>query len=245
MRHYPAILLAMALAACQDPAANYVNKSVDTSLLQAATQSEETGGWLAAVATYRPLYERRPDDPVAAAGLIRALRNTGQLPEALRIANEAAPKFPQDARVIGEQGKAILASRDIPAALKTLQIAASLPNADWTIYSAIGVAHDLAGQNDAAQRAYARALEMSPDNPTVQNNLALSLALSGNIEGAIAKLEPQGIAGRTTPQTRQSLALLYALRGDLDRTEGLVRKDLPEKLAQENLDYYRLLSGFH
>ena len=243
MRHSSAILLVVALAACQDPTATYVNRSVDTSLLQAATHSEESGGWLAAVATYRPLYERRPDDPVAAAGLIRALRNTGQLTEALRIANEAEPKFPQDARVIGELGKAQLASRDIPGALKTLQKAASLPNADWTIYSAIGIAHDLAGQNEAAQRAYAKALEMSPNNPTVQNNLALSLALSGNIDRAIANLEPHGIADRTTPQTRQSLALLYALRGDLDRTEGLVRKDLPEKLAQENLAYYRLLSG--
>jgi Flp pilus assembly protein TadD len=245
MRHSSAILLVLALAACQDPTTNYVNKSVDTSLLQAASQSEETGGWLAAVATYRPLYERRPDDPVAAAGLIRALRNAGQLGEALRVANEAAPKFPQDAHVIGEQGKAVLASRDIPGALKILQTAASLPNADWTIASAVGIAHDLAGQYDAAQAAYARALEMSPDNPTVQNNLALSLALAGNIDAAIAKLEPQGIVSRTTPQTRQSLALLYALRGDLDRTDELVRKDLPEKLAQENLAYYRLLSGFH
>jgi Flp pilus assembly protein TadD len=244
MRQCPAILLALALAACQDPAANYVNRSVDTSLLQAATRAEETGGWLAAVATYRSLHERRPDDPVAAAGLARALRNAGQLPEALRVANEAALKFPRDAHVVGEQGKALLASRDIPGALNALQAAASLPDADWTIHSAIGVAHDLAGQHDAAQQAYARALELSPGNPTVQNNLALSLALSGNIDAAIAKLEPHQISDKTTPQTRQSLALLYALRGDLDRTEELVRKDLPEKLANENLAYYRLLNGY-
>lgn len=242
MRHYPAILLVLALAACQDPTTNAVNRSVDTSLLQAATQAEQSGGWLAAVATYRSLYERRPDDAAAAAGLVRALRNSGQLAEALRIANEAAPKFPQDARVQGELGKALLASRDVPGALKTLQAASGLENADWTIHSAIGVAHDLAGQHDSAQQAYARALAMSPDNPTVQNNLALSLALSGNIDGAIAKLEPQGFA-RTTPQMRQSLALLYALKGDLARTESLVRKDLPEKLANENIAYYRLLNG--
>jgi Flp pilus assembly protein TadD len=244
MRHSTAILLVLVLAACQDPTTNYVNKSVDTSLLQAAAQAEEGGGWIAAVATYRSLYERRPDDPVAAAGLIRGLRNSGQLAEALRIANEAAPKFPQDARVVGEQGKALLATRDIPGALKTLQVAGNLPNADWSIHSAIGIAHDLAGQHEAAQSAYARALQMSPDNPTAQNNLALSLALSGNIDAAIAKLEPQSVVSKATPQTRQSLALLYALRGDLDRTEELVRKDLPEKLANENLAYYRLLNGF-
>lgn len=244
MRHHPAILLVLALAACQDPTTNAVNRSVDTSLLQAATQAEQSGGWLAAVATYRSLYERRPDDPAVAAGLIRALRNSGQLSEALRIANEAAPKFPQDARVQGELGKALLASRDVPGALKTLQAAAGLENADWTIHSAIGVAHDLAGQHDSAQKAYAQALAMSPDNPAVQNNLALSLALSGNIDAAIAKLEPQGFA-KTTPQMRQSLALLYALKGDLARTESLVRKDLPEKLANENIAYYRLLNGLH
>jgi Flp pilus assembly protein TadD len=243
MRHLWAALAALALAACQDPTTNYVNKSVDTSLLQAAAQAEQSGSWLAAIATYRSLYERRPDDPAIAAGLVRALRNAGQLPEALRVAVEAAPRFPQDARFLGEQGKVLLAMRDLPGALKTLQTASTLPNADWTIFSAIGIAHDLAGQHDAAQLAYARALEMSPDNLTVQNNLALSLALSGNIDAAIAQLEPKGIGSRTTPQTRQSLALLYALRGDLDRTEALVRKDLPEKLANENLAYYRLLNG--
>ena len=243
MRYFWVIVCGLTLAACQDPAANYVNKSVDTSLRDAAIEAEQGGSWLAAVATYRSLYERRPEDPEVAAGLIRALRNAGQLSEAQRIANEAGPRFPQDPRVVGEQGKVQLAMRDIPGALKTLQTAAELPNADWTIFSAIGFAHDLAGQNEAAQRAYARALELSTDNLTVQNNLALSLALSGNIDAAIAKLEPQDIGARSTPQTRQSLALLYALRGDLNRTESLVRKDLPEKLANENLAYYRLLNG--
>jgi Flp pilus assembly protein TadD len=245
MRQVPAALLLLALAACQDPTTSYVNKSVDTSLLQAAAHAEETGGWLAAVASYRSLHERRPEDPVAAAGLIRALRNAGHLPEALRVANEAASKFPKDASVVGERGKVLLATHDVPGALKVLQEAAGLPGADWTIHSAMGVAHDLAGQHDAAQHAYDRALELSPDNLAVQNNLALSLALAGDIDAAIAKLQPQGIIGKTTPQTRQSLALLYALRGDLDRTEALMRKDLPEKIANENLAYYRLFAGLH
>jgi Flp pilus assembly protein TadD len=237
------VLLALALGACQDPAKNYVAQSVDTSLMQAATHAENSGGWLAAVATYRSLYERRPDDPAVAASLVRALRNTGQVQEAVRIAAEAAPKFPQEPRILGEHGKALLAARDLPGALRTLQAASELPGADWTIHSAMGVAYDLGGQHEAAQRAYAKALELSPDNLTVQNNLALSLALSGNIDAAIAKLEPQSFGQRDNPQTRQSLALLYALRGDLNRTESLVRKDLPEKLANENLAYYRLLNG--
>jgi Flp pilus assembly protein TadD len=236
-------LIALGLAACEQTGQTQVSAQVDASLRQAAVQAEQTASWPAAVATYRALYDKRPDDPEIAAGLIRALRNSGQTAEALRVGVAAAAKHAGSALVIGEQGKAMLAARDLSNALRTLQTAAALPEADWTIHSAMGIAYDFAGQHESAQAAYARALALSPDNLTVMNNLALSLALSGNLDAAIARLEPQNAMQRTTPQTRQSLALLYALRGDLGRTENLVRRDLPEKLANENLAYYRLLTG--
>ena len=44
-------------------------------------------------------------------------------------------------------------------------------------------------------------------------------------------------------QIRQNLALLYALRGDLEETEKLVRQDLPERVVKENMAYYRQLAS--
>jgi hypothetical protein len=46
---------------------------------------------------------------------------------------------------------------------------------------------------------------------------------------------------RGSLQARQSLALLYALKGDTAKAEPLIRGDLPEKLAAENLAYLRRL----
>jgi Flp pilus assembly protein TadD len=48
---------------------------------------------------------------------------------------------------------------------------------------------------------------------------------------------------RRSPQARQSLAVLHAIKGDVDKAEPLVRGDLPDKQAAENMAYYRLLGS--
>ena len=40
-------------------------------------------------------------------------------------------------------------------------------------------------------------------------------------------------------QHRQNLAFLQAIKGDLTSAEILMRRDLPEKMVEKNLEYYR------
>src|SRR5689334_17815139 len=89
-------LVALGLSACEQTGQT-VSGQVDASLRQAALQAEQTGSWPAAAATYRALYEKQPDQPDVAAGLIRALRNSGQIAEALRIGAAATAKHPGSA----------------------------------------------------------------------------------------------------------------------------------------------------
>src|SRR5262249_51670130 len=138
---------------------------------------------------FRALVQRNPTDPNAALGLVRALRNAGQPDEAVRFGAAVVAQHPQDAKLLAEYAKARVATRDVSGAIETLQQAIEAAPADWTLRSALGIAYDLADEHEKAQEAYLKALEIAPGNPTVTNNLALSLALSGNLEGGIAKLE--------------------------------------------------------
>jgi Flp pilus assembly protein TadD len=235
---------ALTLAAC-DPSkpAQDIDTAVNESLRQGAVRSEAAGGWPEAVAGYRTLYQRQPTDPAVAVSYLRALRNAGQADEAVRVGAEALTKNGDNPKILSDYGKARLAAHDAQGALPLLRAAAAHEPNDWSLYSAIGVATDLLGDQAAAQEAYLKALELSPSNPAVTNNLALSLALSGNIDGGIAKIESLGPAIRRLPQTRQSLALLYALKGDVAKAEPLLRDGMPDKIASDNLAYYRQLNA--
>jgi Flp pilus assembly protein TadD len=243
---YTAVLLAVAaaLAACQETPQRPMGEAVDQTLRQGAADAAARGGWSEAASSWRLHYERNPNDAEAAAGLVRSLRLAGRIDEAVKIGAEASQRMPGDARLLAEYGKARLAARDVEGAVPVLRAALAQAPGDWTLLSALGIADDLRGRHVEAQASYLKALELAPNNPAVTNNLALSLALSGNIDAGIVRLlELQAPLRGGTPQTRQSLALLYAMKGDLAAAERLVGADLPPKLANENMAYYRLLAG--
>jgi Flp pilus assembly protein TadD len=231
------------LVGCQDGPEKSISSALDATLRQSAAQATALGGWPEALTGYRLLYERNPDDPDAALGYVRALRNVGQVDEAVRLGALSLVRYPDDARLLGEYGKARLAARDLPGAVETLTAAIARSPGDWSLHSALGITYDLVGQHEKAQDAYLKALDVSPNNPTVTNNLALSLALSGNLDGAIARLEHVGPPLRGSVHARQSLALLYAMKGQVTRAEPLVRKDLPARVAEENLAFFERVGG--
>jgi len=233
------LALGAALAACQDMPQRNIAEAVDQSLRQGGASAAAAGGWQEAAASYRTLYQRNAADPTAALGLVRSLRNTGQAEEAARIGAAAVTRHPDNPALLAEYGKARLAAGDVAGALETLSTAAGRAPGEWSVHSALGVARDLNGDHRGAQEAYRAALDLAPGNPALLNNFALSLALSGDLDGGIAQLENTRLRG--TAQTRQSLALLYALKGDATRSAALVRRDLPERQAAENLAFLRQL----
>ena len=78
----------------------------------------------------------------------------------------------------------------------------------------IGVADDFIDQHGEAQARYRRGLELAPGDAGLTVNLALSLALTGDYDQAIARLRPLAGGPSGTPHDRQTLALIYGLKGD-------------------------------
>ena len=104
-----------------------------------------------------------------------------------------------------------------------------------------GVALDMLGRHSEAQQCYRDVLARSGGDRAARNDLALSLALSGKYDEAVATLAPLALSSDAGPQLRQNLAVIYGLQEDSARAEKLSRIDLDEMAAAENLALFARL----
>ena len=104
-----------------------------------------------------------------------------------------------------------------------------------------GVALDMLGRHVEAQASYRGALAGAPDDVAGRSDLALSLALSGQYDEAIAIMTPLVRAPSATPRLRQNLALIYGLKGDQASARALSLADLGAKDTEDNLQFFAML----
>lgn len=218
------------------------SERVDATLRDAAASAEQRGDYLGALSHYRSAYKRDKTNLTTILGLSRALRNVGRPKEAIAINERGLQVYKRNPDILAELGKAQLADGDPMAAIDSLSRSGALQPGDWRVDSALGVAYDRIGMYDQAARRYQFALEQNATNPVVLNNIALSKAQIGKLDEAIVILEKAASMPDATAHVRQNLALLYAAKGRIDSAEQLVRRDLDEQTANDNMLYYRWLS---
>ena len=142
----------------------------------------------------------------------QAARRSGDLTGATRILSQLVLLAPDDARVVGEYGKTLAAQGRSDDAIAFLERATQIDPADWSLYSAEGVAYDQKGNYQAAQNLYGRALMLKPGEPSVLNNAALSHMQAGDLDGA-EKLLRQATPGTPEfPRITENLALVQSLK---------------------------------
>jgi Flp pilus assembly protein TadD len=105
----------------------------------------------------------------------------------------------------------------------------------------LGVARDLQGKHAAAQEAYRRALELNPGLKSAQQNLALSLAVSGRAQEGATMLNQMANAGNGGRKLRDNLAVALALAGDTNEAGQVLREELNPADTARALDGYRAL----
>jgi Flp pilus assembly protein TadD len=88
---------------------------------------------------------------------------------------------------------------------------------------------------------FAKALALSPDQPSVLNNLALSYALDGNSAEAEQLLRKAQRGAGQTPKMQENLALVLGLRGRYDEVRSAGQAALPPAKADQNVAYLREL----
>ncbi|MEQ9200271.1 MAG: hypothetical protein RLN80_09800, partial [Rhodospirillales bacterium] len=119
--------------------------------------------------------------------------------------------------------------------------AAKARSGDPAILNALGVARDLTGAHAEAQTVYLSGLQAVPDDPALNNNLALSLALGGLFDAATDLMKELIAQPSASRRDRQTLALIHALAGDLDAAERVASDDLSGAELSQNIRFYRAL----
>jgi len=215
---------------------------IEPTLRQAAMLAERNASYGEAAQHYAGLHAKHPEDKTITLALARNLRFSGNPQKAIAVINSSAAAQSPDALMLLELGKDYLDADQLNLAKPTLERAKAAAPLNWEILSSLGVVYDYDGNYQQAQQQYDAALFLDPENPTILNNKALSLAQQGQLDEAVKTMKLATDQPSASAQARQNLALLMALKGDADAAERLARKDLPPAVAEANIEYYRALA---
>jgi Flp pilus assembly protein TadD len=215
------------------------------SAMQAAKSPATTGSVPAtanprqAMEVWGERYRANPGDSVAAINYAQALRGIGQRAQAVAVLEQATIHNGANMELLGAYGRALADVGNHEQALQVLNRAHTPDRPDWRILNVQGAVLDQLGRHQDAQRYYATALRIVPEESSVLSNLGLSYALSRNLPEAETTLK-RAMAGRSPdPRVRQNLALVVGLRGRFEEAETIARADLPPDQAAANVAYLR------
>jgi len=180
-------------------------------------------------------YRANPRDTDAALAYAQSLRALGQRAQAVAVLEQASMANPSSKALIGAYGRALADVGQNKQALEVLERAHTPDNPDWRILSVQGAVLDQLGRHQEAQRYYASALKIAPDEPSVLSNLGLSYALSKDLQKGETTLRRAMAGDKPDPRVRQNLALVVGLQGRFGEAEEIARADLPAEEAASNV----------
>ncbi len=196
---------------------------------------------IAAAAFWGTRYNTDQADPAVAVKFSQALRKINSTNEAVGVMQKAVGISPDHADVSLEYGKVLVETGRAFEAVRHLENAVAARPTDWNALSAYGVALDQIGEHEEARHKYDRALTYAPGAVSILNNKGLSYALDGDLGKARLTLHEAASRAGGDARIRQNLALVLALSGDMTGAERLARSDLPPKVANNNIDFFRQL----
>lgn len=210
-------------------------------LMRIGAVARHAGDLANAVNLYRRAAQLAPRDPAPFVALGGVLLRMGKVNEALLAYNSALARDPKNPAALRGQAEAFLRTGRPELALAPLGKALALAPQNPRLLLLLGVAKDHMGQHAEAQQIYRRARLLAPADGALASDLALSLALSGDYDAAIAVLRPVATAPTGTAPERQTLSLIYGLAGERVAAARFARIDLDEVSVEHNLAYFETL----
>jgi len=230
-----AAVLALSAGGCSHIGARETTGSVSAADAAAAGPDESRR----LLETLGERYRKNPNDGDVAIAYARALRATDQRAQAVAVLEQASIRNPRSMPLLGAYGRALADAGQYQQALVTLERAHTPDNPDWRILNAQGAVLDQMGRHSEAQRHYASALKIVPNEASVLSNLGLSYMLTKDLKNAEATLRRATAQPNAGPKVRQNLALVVGLLGRFDEAEKIASADLPESEAAANVAYLR------
>ena len=207
-------------------------------VLRLARASRAAGDLASAINMYRTVLAGQPNDADLTIEYADTLQDAGAFDEAINAYEKANAATPPRLTALLGLGRVHLALDEADKAFAFAQSASALAPADARVLVMRGVALDMMGRHTEAQQSYRMAMKVKPLSVAVRNDLALSLALSGQYREAIDILTPMAKSTTAPPRIRQNLALVYGLMGDNARAAELSNVDLDKLSTQANLRFF-------
>lgn len=222
------------------PAPKREQQEDPAALMRLGDRMRATGNIGAASNFYNRVLAQQPNN-------VTALNHLGDMAWQSNLWQEAAGYYgqvlsldPDNAAALSGRARIMMAQGDAFGAIALIdQLEASGGAGVESIYSR-GIAYDLVGRQSDAQILYREGLSEAPTDLRLKNSLALSLAISENYRGALDLLREIADASPEGAAVRQSLALVYALSGQVATAMELAPG---EGGGQANRVFYGRLSG--
>lgn len=181
-----------------------------------------------ALARFLRVLAQRPNDLEALTGAGHSALAIGDPNAAISFYARAEEIAPRNGRVKAGLGAALVQIEQPRPALRMFSDALDLgvPLAD--IAADRGLAYDLRGDSKRAQQDYQVALRSNPDDETLRR-LALSMAISGDRQGALTMLDP--LLRKKDMAAWRARAFVHALTGDMGEAETVTNAVMPRGQA--------------
>lgn len=185
-------------------------------------------------------YSKKPSDLKSALNYARNLRALGERQKALTVLQHAASFHDGDKELAGEYGRLALDLDQVNVAARMLELADDPAKPDWKVISARGTVLAKQGQYKEAVPYYERALALSPNQPSVLNNLAMAHAMGGDPKQAenllrLASANPNVDGAKM----KQNLALVLGLQGRYDEAKSVTAGSPTAVAGAQNVDMMR------
>lgn len=187
--------------------------------------------------------ELDPMDPVAGVKAAQAMRELGRYQEGAEMAERVLLVQPANVEAMLEVGRGHIARGQAFYGVSALERARDARPEDWRAWSLLGTAYEQVRRSQDAQAAWAQALALSPDNPDVLTNMAISAMTRGDTAGAEPLLRRAAAQPGASLKVRLNLAMALGLNGKIDEAEAMMRRDLPPDAADRNLAWLRARTG--
>ena len=180
--------------------------------------------------------DRRDVDALITAGL--ASLELDDAAAAIGFFGRAKELSPENPRIAEGMAAAYVRGGRPVEALKLFEEAEQAGIASGSMWADRGLAHDLVGQNEAAQSAYRRALSLKDDS-AVRQRMALSYAIAGERSAFEDTLKPLLDARDFAAYRTRAFGL--AILDDADEAIEIARAVMPRDLAGRMEPYLRFM----
>ena len=179
-------------------------------------------------------YAKAPQNAEATLNYVKNLKAMGRKSEAFGILQGAAQLHNSNKPLAAEYGRLALEFDQTTLAAQLLEFADDPMKPDWRVISARGAALAKLGKYKEAVQHLERANMLAPAQASVQNNLALAYAMSGEPQKAEDLLRKAVATDSANAKTRQNLALVLGLQGKYDEATQVGSTAVAADVAREN-----------